>query len=100
MGNAFGWFLAFVVTLIGLAQWFYFSKKLEFKHGVNRLLLHALTELYRRNFVGGCNNRYDSMGCHAATPLKELCAPCFGRRMLEDSDGILRKILEPEKDQP
>lgn len=95
-----GWFLALVICLIGWGQWLYFSRKLEFKNCLNRLLLHALEELYKRQFVGGCNKRYDGMACHQATPLRELCAPCFGRRMVEDSTGVLKEVLEPKEDKP
>lgn len=97
--DTMGWFLALVISLIGWAQWLYFRKKLDFKHNVNRLLLHALSDLYQKEFIGGCNMRYDGMACHQATPLRELCAPCFGRRIVEDPNGVLNKILEePGKD--
>lgn len=94
-----GWFLALVICLIGWAQWLYFRKKLDFNHSINRLLLHALEELYKGQFVGGCNKRYDGPPCHDATTLRDLCAPCFGRRILNGPREVVSEIIDPKKEQ-
>lgn len=91
MAGYFGYLLVLVFCLIGWSQWLYFRRKLDRAEGIRLLTATALKQLYDGQFVGGCNWRYDGPPCGESTAPDKLCAPCFGRRIIDGPDEVLAR---------
>lgn len=79
---------ALIFGATGWALAFFMKATRDQTEAERRHAVFALSRLYAGNHVGGCNNRYQRNACGDDTPKGELCAPCYGRRVLISSSPI------------